>query len=154
MVIDFFRQMMTLYMVMVIIFFRYRPSPQDWSNLFFFKKSKYKKTLVFRIGTLYMVMVVKSFRYSHSPRDWYFYIWKSKKKDLSNWDPLLGNGHLVPFRCRPSPFEWSSLSSNLSSFETWTKLVSLSLLIFYYDNMKKNQILEKRGNCQHPIPSG
>jgi len=39
-------------------YFRYRPSPQYWSNLFFFKKSKYKKNLVFRIGTLYMVMVV------------------------------------------------------------------------------------------------
>jgi len=42
------------------------------------------------------------------------------------------------FRYRPSPLEWSSLSSNLSSFETRTKLVFLSLLIFYYDNMKKS----------------
>jgi len=49
-------------MVMVIESFRYRPSPRDWSNLFF-KKSKYKKNMVCQIVTLYMVMVTESFGY-------------------------------------------------------------------------------------------
>jgi len=76
--------------------FRYRPSPKDWSNLFF-KKSKYKKNLVFRIGTLYMVMVVESFRYRPSPQDWsnlFFQKVKIQKEfGLSHRDPLHGNGH-------------------------------------------------------------
>jgi len=70
MVIDlFFFRIETLYMVMVIESFRYRPSPRDWSNLFF-KKSKYKKNMVCQIVTLYMVMVIESFGYRPSPRDW------------------------------------------------------------------------------------
>ena len=68
MVINFFR-IGTLYMVMVIESFRYRPSPRDWSNIFF-KKSKYKKNMVCQIVTLYKVMVTKSFGYRPSPRDW------------------------------------------------------------------------------------
>jgi len=48
---------------------------------------------------------------------------KTKRISVSNQDPLLG---------------MVNLSSNLSSFETRTKLVFLSLLIFYYDKMKKS----------------
>jgi len=47
-------------MVMVIESFGYRPSPQDWSNLFF-KKSIYKQNVDFQIEALYMVMVIESY---------------------------------------------------------------------------------------------
>jgi len=47
-------------MVMVIESFGYRPSPRDWSNLFF-KKSIYKQSVNFQIDTLYMVMVIESY---------------------------------------------------------------------------------------------
>jgi len=69
MVIDFLCHIEALWEAMVIEFFRYRPSPRDWSNIFF-KKSKYKKNMVCQIVTLYMVMVTKSFGYRPSPRDW------------------------------------------------------------------------------------
>ena len=145
-------------MVMVIESFRYRPSPQDWSNLFF-KKSKYKKNMVCQIVTLYMVMVTESFGYRPSPRDWSNLFSKKyiKKRKFSNRGPLHGNGHRIfwinPLNrisliwffqkvkktkqkelvCQTETLYlvWSNLSSNLSSFETRRKLVFLSLLIFY-----------------------
>jgi len=73
---------------MVMVTKSFKPSQQDWSNLFF-SKSKKKKESVCQTETLCLV--------------------------------------------------WSNLSSNLSSFENRTKLVFLSLLIFYYDNVKKSK---------------
>jgi len=63
--------------------FRYRPSPRDWSNLFF-KKSKYKKNMICQIVTLYMVMVTESFGYRPSPRDWFNLFSKNIKKKFKS----------------------------------------------------------------------
>jgi len=74
-----------------------------------------------------MVMVVESFRSRPSPRDWSNFVFsKNKIKKLNELVCQIETLYLV----------WSSLSLNLSSFITQTKLVFLSLLIFYYDNMK------------------
>jgi len=69
-----------------------------------------------------MVMFAESFGSRPSPRDW------SKKKQQKELVSHIETLYLV----------WSSLSSNLSSFETRTKRVFLSLLIFYYHKMKKS----------------
>jgi len=120
----FLCQIVTLYTVMVTKSFGYRPSPRDWSNLF----SKSQKNRKISDRNLYMVMVAESIGSRPSPRDWsnlVFSINKKKQKELVCEIEIL---YLV----------WSSLSSNLSSFETRTKLVFLSLLIFYYDKMEKS----------------
>jgi len=45
-------------MVMVFKSFGYRPSPWDWSNLFFFfQKVKKENKIVYQIGTLYLLMI-------------------------------------------------------------------------------------------------
>jgi len=111
--------------------FRYRPSPRDWSNMFFEKSEKKiikqsdlsardplygngHRIWIFWIDPLHGICLI-----------WFFQKGKKKQKkktkglSVSNWDPLLGNGHLVfffSFRYIPSPLEWSSLSSNLSFF--------------------------------------
>jgi len=126
--------------------FRYRHSPRDWSNMFFKKLEKKiikqsdlsdcdplhgngHRIWIFWIDPLHGIGLI-----------WFFQKVKKRIKRIgvSNRDSLLGNSYLVLFfRYRPSPLEWSSLSSNLSSFETRTNLVFLSLLIIYYDNMKR-----------------
>jgi len=89
----------TLYMVMVIESFKYRPSPRDWSNLFF-KRSKYKKNMVFRIGNLYMVMVIDLFESRPSARHWSLISYATLRPSVRQWSsislhqgPLRGNGH-------------------------------------------------------------
>jgi len=90
--------------------FRYRPSPQDWSNLFF-KKSKLQKDF-FRIETLYMVMIVESFGYRPSPRNWsnlFFKTSKYKKKYVFRIRALYMVMVAEFFGSRPSPRDWSNL---------------------------------------------
>jgi len=69
--------------------FRYRPSPRDWSNMFFQKvRKENNKTKWFcQIVTIYMVMVTKSFGYRPSPRDWFNLFSKSQKKKNFGSEP-------------------------------------------------------------------
>jgi len=177
MVIDFLCHIETLYEAMVIDLFTSIPSAKQWSlisyvtsrptarqwssislhqdslqsNGYWFLMSHWgplrgngHRSLY--IKTLYKAMVIDFFPFDIDPLLGIGLICFSKKSekkiikqtDLSDREPLYMVMVTESFGYRPSPMEWSSLSSNLSSFETRTKLMFLSLLIFYYDNMKKS----------------